>query len=64
MTADDGTPLTAVTTDSLKAFFNDSLDVYVNPTPNAADSVASVHYRCLTHRCGIPFLRKSLYDVR
>ena len=36
---DEGTLLTAVTNDSLKAVFDDSLEVYVNPTPDAADRV-------------------------
>lgn len=36
---DEGALLTAVTTDSLKAVFDDSLEVYVNPTPDAPDRV-------------------------
>jgi hypothetical protein len=36
---DEGELLTAVTTDSLKAVFDDSVEVYVNPTPDAADRV-------------------------
>jgi hypothetical protein len=36
---DEGDLLTAVATDSLKAVFDDSVEVYVNPTPEAADRV-------------------------
>jgi len=36
---DEGDLLTAVTADSLKAVYDDSVEVYVNPTPDAPDRV-------------------------
>jgi hypothetical protein len=46
---DEGELLTAITRDSLRAVHDDSLEIYVNPTPDAA---AKVDYQFLTNSRG------------